>query len=662
MKLKSLASRVTLAVAVPVVLVTATLRPIATAYIDARQEVERAGADSMLEAGHETLRQAINESLSHVLVSAEKPAVERFLSSRLAPPDVPAREAHVALSREQLESLFDAFLEHYGRYAQVALIDTQGEELVVATDPAFAFDPVMHAERGYFLEAMSLGRRDMFISSPYLPASARGGDAGPVVDVATPVFGPDGERQAVLLFRLDWARLIAPVRHVLSLEEGIKPFMMDARGTWLLASREEGSLEFGAFFPEIAPELWNAITWRNTGEIEVDDRLVSFATHDIRTQPYRGRAGMITSPSGEHPWRLGVVLEKPTLTSVLVGDIPVAMVALMIYGLSIAFGVYWAFSHHRQLVLRRHSRRLAKEAQANAREVADLYEHAPCGYHSLDADGRVVKMNRTELSWLGYSADEVVGVREYRDFVTPETREDFEAAFAAVLGPEGEGSAEVELVTREGKTLPVVIQASAYTTTQGFVHSRAMVFDLTDRKEMEEVLARQALTDPLTGLGNRRYLEDQAHMEMARARRRDEPLSLIAIDLDHFKHINDTYGHDVGDRVLESFADTAQRQLRDGDVLARMGGEEFAVLLPGATQEQALQVAGRLRMSIAQTPLYADTFEGGRLFYTASMGVTAVVEERSLKPAIKRADKGLYEAKAQGRNRVVWRPVEEMGA
>lgn len=86
------------------------------------------------------------------------------------------------------------------------------------------------------------------------------------------------------------------------------------------------------------------------------------------------------------------------------------------------------------------------------------------------------------------------------------------------------------------------------------------------------------------------------------------------------------------------------------------------MLLPGATQEQALQVAGRLRMAIAQTPLYADAFEGGKLFYTASMGVTAVVEERSRKPAIKRANKGLYEAKAQGRNRVVWRPVEEMGA
>ena len=187
-----------------------------------------------------------------------------------------------------------------------------------------------------------------------------------------------------------------------------------------------------------------------------------------------------------------------------------------------------------------------------------------------------------------------------------------------------------------------------------------MVFDLSERKQLEETLARQAMTDPLTGLGNRRYLQDQAAMEIARARRSGAPLSLVAIDLDHFKRINDEYGHDVGDLVLQAFAKTTKQLLRDGDVLCRMGGEEFAVLLPDTTREQAMQVAERLRQALETSPVNVghEVTEDGRLNYTASLGVTRVMaEEPSLNPAIKRTDRGLYIAKEQGRNQVHWQTV-----
>ncbi|WP_416139825.1 diguanylate cyclase [Halomonas sp. HK25] len=332
---------------------------------------------------------------------------------------------------------------------------------------------------------------------------------------------------------------------------------------------------------------------------------------------------------------------------------PPLLIMTLLYGLSIAFGVFWVLSSHRQRVLKR-------EALQHAREVQDLYEHAPCGYHSLDAHGRIVKMNHTELDWLGYRADEVIGKVHYRDLITPETREAFEAAFQGVVGPDKEGSAECELLTRHGEKLPVIIQATAYATQRGFVHSRAIVFDLSERKQLEETLARQAMTDPLTGLGNRRYLQDQAAMEIARAKRRGEPLSLIVIDLDHFKRINDAHGHDVGDLVLQAFAHQARELLREGDVLCRMGGEEFAVLLPATTQEQAMQVAERLRRRLETSAVKVglDVTEDGWLSYTVSLGVTLVMpEETSLKPAIKRADQGLYAAKDAGRNQALWQTV-----
>jgi diguanylate cyclase (GGDEF)-like protein/PAS domain S-box-containing protein len=281
---------------------------------------------------------------------------------------------------------------------------------------------------------------------------------------------------------------------------------------------------------------------------------------------------------------------------------------------------------------------------------------APCGYHSLNERGVILKINRAELQWLGYSADELIGKQLYRELVTSETRDAFDEAFREVLGGSHEGSAECELMCRDGSTIPVAIEATAQTTSDGFQYSRAMVFDLTERKQLEDQLTRQAMTDPLTGLGNRRYLENQADMEMARARRNGEPLSLISIDLDRFKRINDHHGHDVGDLVLQAFAQTTQEQLRDGDVLCRMGGEEFTVLLPGTNMEQAGMIAERLRQAVEATPvdIGADPVDGGPLAYTASLGVTAVhPEESSLKPAIKRADQQLYEAKETGRNRVI---------
>jgi len=229
-----------------------------------------------------------------------------------------------------------------------------------------------------------------------------------------------------------------------------------------------------------------------------------------------------------------------------------------------------------------------------------------------------------------------------------------------VLGEGQEGAAECELLCRDGTCLPVAIQATAQVTEEGFQYSRAMVFDLSERKALEERLERQALTDPLTDLGNRRALEDQAAREIARAERSGAALALIAIDLDHFKRVNDSYGHDVGDVVLQAFSNLARQVLRDGDVLCRMGGEEFAVLLPDTNREQALQVAERLREAVATTPAKVgqDATDDGTLTYTASLGVTLVYAgETTLKPAIKRADQGLYAAKEAGRNRSHWQPA-----
>lgn len=168
-------------------------------------------------------------------------------------------------------------------------------------------------------------------------------------------------------------------------------------------------------------------------------------------------------------------------------------------------------------------------------------------------------------------------------------------------------------------------------------------------------LKRQAYSDPLTALGNRRWLAEAASTEIARARRARAPLSVIAFDLDHFKRVNDDFGHDVGDVVLIAIAETAKRILRPYDLVARIGGEEFCALLPETDIRQAVQIADRLRLAIAA--LKIDELQGRQV--TTSIGVhEARLLKESFRDMLRLADEQLYEAKAGGRNRVAMAPAE----
>lgn len=176
------------------------------------------------------------------------------------------------------------------------------------------------------------------------------------------------------------------------------------------------------------------------------------------------------------------------------------------------------------------------------------------------------------------------------------------------------------------------------------------------RKSAEEELQRLAITDSLTGIYNRRHFFLLANRELERARDHEQELSIILFDVDHFKRLNDTYGHLVGDQVLQSLVRSCQRTLRSRDVLARYGGEEFAVLLPRTGVRQALGIAERLRRTIEETPLDTDK---GVMSLMASFGVAVFRGEPDLTidGLLDRADQALYQAKRDGGNRVCAWPV-----
>jgi diguanylate cyclase (GGDEF)-like protein len=170
-------------------------------------------------------------------------------------------------------------------------------------------------------------------------------------------------------------------------------------------------------------------------------------------------------------------------------------------------------------------------------------------------------------------------------------------------------------------------------------------------KDANARLTLLAMTDPLTGAHNRRYFIDMLKNEMSRARRYQHPTSLMVIDIDRFKNINDSFGHDVGDQVIIEVVRTSSEVLRKNDVFSRFGGEEFTILMPETTLEEAAQIAGRLCEKVADTQIATDYHQ---INFTVSGGV-AQLEDADLTPEaiLKRADIALYQAKQQGRNRIV---------
>lgn len=206
---------------------------------------------------------------------------------------------------------------------------------------------------------------------------------------------------------------------------------------------------------------------------------------------------------------------------------------------------------------------------------------------------------------------------------------------------------------------PNLLHSVLYLGSYALIVAGSLAFLLMHKERSDEETTRLATTDPLTGVFNRRTFIELAEQELARARRTDTPLSLMMLDLDHFKRVNDTYGHLVGDQVLVSFTKLVRECMRRGDLVVRYGGEEFCVLLPATPLAAATALAERIRNATASTTPTSLPFR-----VTTSIGLTTYTGGAStvLGDLLARADEALYRAKDEGRDRVIALSLVEHGA
>jgi len=265
-------------------------------------------------------------------------------------------------------------------------------------------------------------------------------------------------------------------------------------------------------------------------------------------------------------------------------------------------------------------------------------------------------MNAEFWELLGYDPNEMKHLAsEWQDLIHPD---DLEAALENFSKHAEDPSHPYDQIVRyrhkDGSTVWVRCRGIAIRDEDG--RPKRMLGahnDLTREKELEQRLRAQAAEDPLTGLANRRSFEDHCEWTLANCRRTSETVSLVMIDLDHFKDVNDTLGHQTGDHVLIGVSSAIRQTLRQNDFPARWGGEEFIVLLHGADVDASIEIGERLRSAIADL----DIVEGGT---TASVGISTFSEVNDdddprifVADQIRAADRALYFAKGSGRDRVV---------
>lgn len=296
-------------------------------------------------------------------------------------------------------------------------------------------------------------------------------------------------------------------------------------------------------------------------------------------------------------------------------------------------------------------KRAEESLRRREQEYKTVVENTPDVIVRFDRQYRHIYVNPIVEKEFGLSPAELLG-KTHRELGQPPERADESEKIIRQIFETGQATVfEVTEPTPTGDKYFLSHGVPEF-AEDGSVKSALFVHrNITERKHLQEKLRQQATTDELTGILNRRQFLESAHSELKRAIRLKHPLTIVMLDIDHFKHINDAYGHAAGDQMLIAFTQICQQNIREVEIFARIGGDEFAMLLPETNSRQAFEAMDRCRLSLATIPI---DLTGKPITITVSAGIASLSnEQESLDSLLVHADQALYQAKKAGRNRVI---------
>ena len=316
---------------------------------------------------------------------------------------------------------------------------------------------------------------------------------------------------------------------------------------------------------------------------------------------------------------------------------------------------------HSQLEERRQK---AQESLVDSEELLKTVTNAvQSSVILIDHLDQVQFMNPAAEKMFGYTSEELIGKKLHQILVPDRFQEQALKGFAHFYetgtGPALHQSLELVVRHKNNREFPIELFVGKVLRDDRWWAVGAAI-DISDRKQKEETLTRLAETDPLTGVNNRRNFFTLTKQEIKRCRRYKQNCFVLMFDLDHFKQVNDTHGHSVGDKVLQHFTKTCLMNLRDSDIFGRLGGEEFAAVLTGIGKEDVLLVANRIREAFRDITIEVTPQKTIPVSTSVSVGATQIDQKQGdIKQGIAAADQALYQAKANGRNQVVFKDSSE---
>lgn len=282
--------------------------------------------------------------------------------------------------------------------------------------------------------------------------------------------------------------------------------------------------------------------------------------------------------------------------------------------------------------------------------IQNAIDMLPSPIFIKDGECRYIACNRAFEAYIGLPRAQIVGATVH-DVAPAELAATYERADRDLLASGGTQTYETNVRYADGTHHDVMFFKSVFYNAEGKPDGiSGVLLDISDRKRLENELVQAAREDFLTGVLNLRTFYALADQEFARFKHSGEAFALLVLDLDHFKGINDTLGHEAGDEALRKFVHAVRAHLREEDVFARTGGDEFRLLLPGTNQGGAISLAERIREEVNRVNLRAPS---GSIALSMSAGLCeSRPDDHGIDDVVRRADAALYQAKAAGRNAV----------